>query len=298
MSKIVPHLWFDTEVEAAVNFYISLFADSKIVTLQKFEGTPAGDNAVSIEFTLAKQPFSATNGGPYFKPNPSISFAVLCDSKEEIDHLWEAFKEEGKELIPLNSYEFSAYYGWVEDKYGFSWQLIHAEGQPYKQKIIPSLMFSGERTGQAEEAVDFYIDLFKNGKRLDTYKYEEGQANHPDAKIRHATFVLKETEWIANDNMEISDFTFNEAVSFMVLCVSQGEIDYYWEKLSADPEAEQCGWLKDPYGVSWQIVPHNLTELLESGTRKQINAVTDAFLEMKKLDIEKLERVWQMAAEE
>ncbi len=297
MNKIIPHLWFDTQVEEAVDFYTSLFEDSEITTVQKLEGTPSGDNAVSIEFTLTGQKFAAINGGPYFKPNPSISFTVLCDSEEEIDTLWEKFTDGGSELMPLQEYPFSPYYGWVEDRYGFSWQLIHAEGQSYKQKITPTLMFSGEATGKADEAIDFYVDVFQKGKRIDTYPFEEGQANHDEAKVMHATFELMETELIANDNGEKSDFTFNEAISLMVMCVTQAEIDYYWEKLSADPEAEQCGWLKDKYGVSWQILPHNLTELLESGTRKQINAVTEAFLEMKKLDIEKLERIWEKAAE-
>lgn len=297
MNKIVPHLWFDTEVKEAVEFYTSLFEDSEIQVVQKLEGTPSGENALSIEFTLAGQSFAAINGGPYFQPNPSISFTVLCDSKEELDKLWKKFAHGGDELMPLQEYPFSAYYGWIADKYGFTWQLIYTEGEPYEQKIIPSLMFSSEMTGKAEEAMDFYVDIFQNGKRLDTFEYEEGQANNDEAKIAHATFELMDSEFIAADNGEASDYTFNEAISLIVLCVTQAEIDYYWEKLSADPDGEQCGWLKDKYGVSWQIVPHNLTKLLEKGTREQINAVTQAFLEMKKLDIEKLERIWDKTAE-
>ena len=83
----------------------------------------------------------------------------------------------------------------------------------------------------------------------------------------------------------------------MVLCVTQAEIDYYWEKLSADPEAEQCGWLKDKFGVSWQIVPANMNELMSRGTQAQIDAVTQEFLKMKKLDKNHLERAWELAAE-
>lgn len=295
MSKIVPHFWFTTEVEEAVDFYISLFEDSKVITVQKLEGTPSGDNAISIEFVIANQKFAAINGGPYFKPNPSISFTVLCDSNEEIDHLWKEFADGGREIIPLQQQPFSAYYGWIEDRYGFSWQLIHSEGEAYDQKIIPSLMFSGNVTGQADEAIDFYVGLFQNGKRLETSLYEENQASPSKAKVSHATFELMGTALIASDNVGMTDFnfTFNEAVSLMVLCVTQAEIDYYWEKLSADPDAEECGWLKDKYGVSWQIIPHRLTELLESGTREQINTVTQAFLEMKKIDIGKLEDIWQ-----
>lgn len=299
MSKIVPHLWFDTEVEEAVDFYTSIFEDSKVVTVQKLEGTPSGDNALSIEFVLANQKFSAINGGPHFTPNPSISLTVLCDSNVEMDRLWKEFADGGKELIPLQKQPFSAYYGWIEDQYGFSWQLIHSEGEAYEQKIIPSFMFSGEAVGQANAAIDFYVGLFQNGKRLETSLYEENKTGQSDAKVSHATFELMETVLIASDNVEMTDFNFNfnEAFSLMVLCVTQAEIDYYWEKLSADPDAEECGWLKDKFGVSWQIIPYNLTELLESGTRQQINAVTQAFLGMKKLDKDKLERIWQKEAE-
>lgn len=295
MEKIIPHLWFDQEVEEAVEFYLSLFEHSEVQAIQKLEGTPAGDNALSYTFTLAGQSFAAINGGPVFEFNPSISFTVLGETKDEIQTLWDQLVTDGNVLMDLKAYSFSEYYGWVEDKFGVSWQLVFTEGKDYKQKIIPSLTFSGPETGKANEAIDFYVDIFQKGQRGETHEYPADEANHPEAKISHATFELMEEELIAADNGEVADYTFNEAVSIMVSCVTQSEIDYYWEKLSAVPEAEQCGWLKDKYGVSWQIVPHDLTELLESGTRKQINAVTEAFLEMKKLDMERLERIWESA---
>lgn len=293
MERIIPHLWFDQEVEEAVVFYTSLFEQSEVLTIQKLEGTPSGDNALSYEFKLAGQKFAAINGGPIFEFNPSISLTILGETKDEIQTLWKQLASGGNVLMPLQKYPFSEFYGWVEDKYGLTWQLIFAEGEPYKQKITPSLMFSGPVTGKADEAIDYYVDIFQNGQRGETFEYPAGEANHPEAKIGHGTFELMNYAFIAADNGETVDYTFNEAVSLMVFCVTQAEIDYYWEKLSAVPEAEQCGWLKDQYGVSWQIVPHNLTELLETGTRKQINAVTEAFLEMKKLDIERLERIWE-----
>ena len=297
MDKIVPHLWFDTEAGEAVDFYISLFDDSERIVTQELEGTPSGEDTNVYEFKLAGQYMGAVNGGPHFKMNPSISMMVLCDTEEEIQTLWDKLIEDGKELMPLQSYDFSELYGWVEDKYGFSWQLISSEGMDYKQKLTPSLLFSGPATGKARDAMTYYTNLFQNGKVLEVFEYEHGQANHPKAELAHATFEIMDMELVAADNSEEVDYTFNEAISLMVRCVTQAEIDYYWDKLSAVPEAEQCGWLKDKFGVSWQIVPMNLGELLSSGTRKQINAVTEAFLPMKKLDIEKLERVWEKAAE-
>lgn len=297
MERIVPQLWFDSQAREAVYFYMSLFEDSEMVVEQELEDTPSGENASFYDIKLAGQPIGAFNAGPYFILNRTISFMVLCDTKEEVQVLWDKLIDGGKEVMPLQAYDFSEFYGWVEDRFGVSWQLISSEGMEYKQKILPALTFSGPVTGKAREALTYYTDIFQGGKIGDVYEYEEGQAKHPKAEISHATFEIMDMEIAVADHAEEVADTFNEAFSLMVLCVTQAEIDYYWEKLSADPEAEACGWLKDKYGVSWQIVPSNLSELLSTGTRKQNNAVTQAYLPMKKLYLEKLERAWASAAE-
>ena len=297
MEKIVPHFWFDTEAKEAVEFYMSLFEDSKMLVVQELEGTPSGENTEAYEFNLAGQPFAALNGGPEIKMNSSISLTVKGETKEEIQSLWDELVEGGHVLMPLKKYDFSEFYGWVEDRYGLSWQLIYFEGKSFQQKITPSLLFSGTVTGKARDAITYYTNVLQNGKIFDVYEYESGQASAEEAKIAHATFEIMGLEMIAADHAQKVDYQFNEGVSFMILCVTQAEIDSYWDKLSATVEAEQCGWLKDKFGVSWQIIPMNLSELLSTGTRKQINAVTEEFLQMKKINIEKLERAWQTAAE-
>ena len=297
MERIVPHLWFNGNAKEAVNFYRTLFDDSKMMLEQKLDGTPSGENAAYYEFTLAGQLFGALNGGPHFTFNPAISISVNCETIEETEVLWQKLIEGGRALMPLQEYTFSKLYGWVEDKYGLSWQVIYTEGFEYEQKITMQLMFSGHMTGKANEAIKYYTDLFKDGVIGDIHEYEEGQAVQEDAKISHANFSILDTEILASDNGTQTDYTFNEAISLMVLCVTQAEIDYYWEKLSADPEAEQCGWLKDKFGVSWQIVPANMNELMSRGTQAQIDAVTQEFLKMKKLDKNHLERAWELAAE-
>lgn len=297
MERIVPHLWFNDNAKEAVNFYRTLFDDSKMMLEQKLDGTPSGENAAYYEFTLAGQLFGALNGGPHFTFNPAISISVNCETIEETEVLWQKLIEGGRALMPLEEYPFSKLYGWVEDKYGLSWQVIYTEGFEYEQKITMQLMFSGHMTGKANEAIKYYTDLFKDGVIGDFHEYEEGQVVQEDAKISHANFSILDTEILASDNGTQTDYTFNEAISLMVLCVTQAEIDYYWEKLSADPEAEQCGWLKDKFGVSWQIVPANMNELMSRGTQAQIDAVTQEFLKMKKLDKNHLERAWELAAE-
>ena len=297
MERIVPHLWFNDNAKEAVNFYRTLFDDSKMMLEQKLDGTPSDENAAYYEFTLAGQLFGALNGGPHFTFNPAISISVNCETIEETEVLWQKLIEGGRALMPLQEYTYSKLYGWVEDKYGLSWQVIYTEGFEYEQKITMQLMFSGHMTGKANEAIKYYTDLFKDGVIGDIHEYEEGQAVQEDAKISHANFSILDTEILASDNGTQTDYTFNEAISLMVLCVTQAEIDYYWEKLSADPEAEQCGWLKDKFGVSWQIVPANMNELMSRGTQAQIDAVTQEFLKMKKLDKNHLERAWELAAE-
>lgn len=297
MERIIPYLWFDKEAKEAVGFYTSLFADAEMTLEQHLEGTPSGDDAATYEFKLAGQTFGAINGGPYFKFNPSVSFMVLCDTKEDVQDLWGKMIDGGKELMAIQQYDFSEYYGWLEDKYGLSWQIISAEGMEYEQKIVPHLMYSGPSIGKAKEAMDYYTEIFKDGEIRSIHEYGDEEGIHSEAKIAYAEFSILGYEMLAADNSYEVDYEFNEAVSIMVMCVTQAEIDYYWEKLSAVPEAEQCGWLKDKFGVSWQIVPSSMNELLSKGTQKQINAVTEAFLPMKKLDIEHLERAWEIAGE-
>ena len=107
-----------------------------------------------------------------------------------------------------------------------------------------------------------------------------------------ADFMLENCWFAALDSAREHSFAFNEAISFMVSCERQEEIDYYWERLSAVPDAEQCGWLKDKYGVSWQIVPSRLDEMMRSGTKEQMARVTEAFLKMKKFDLAALQRAY------
>src|SRR5690606_12415614 len=200
----------------------------------------------------------AMSAGPYFKFNPSISFHVKCASAEEVDALWAKLSQGGKVLMELGSYPFSKRYGWTEDKYGLSWQIIAAEPDQLEPRIVPVMMFVGDVCGKAEEAVNFYASVFHDSKAEVLSRYGAGEAPDKEGTVRYASVQLEGQEFGAMDNARMHDFTFNVAISFMVSCTTQEEIDYYCEKLSADPKSEQCGWLKDKYGVSWQITPANL----------------------------------------
>lgn len=289
MSKIVPHLWYDKEAKEAALLYAGLFDQSKILHVNVIEDTPSGD-AELVTFELAGQEFMAISAGPYFKFNPSVSLMVSCDTVEEVNAKWKALSENGTVLMPLAAYPFSKWYGWIQDRYGLSWQLMLDDGERTRQKIKVNLLFSQDSDGKTEEALPYYVEVFKDAEIGAMVKYENGEADSASAKIKYASFRLFGIEFSAMDNAYDADFSFNEAFSLIVNCRDQKEIDYFWEKLSAVPEAEQCGWLKDKFGLSWQIVPENMDELLSSGTKDEIKRVTEAFLKMKKFDIAILEK--------
>lgn len=291
MQKIIPHLWYDKEAKEAALFYMTLFDQSKLIDVTTISGTPSGDSEI-VSFNLAGQSFMAISAGPFFKFNPSISMMVACDSVEEVDTKWQSLSEGGTVLMPVGEYPFSKWYGWIQDRYGLSWQLMLVEGGTTSQKITPNLLFSGEVCGRTEEAVKYYISIFPKSDIHFTSKYGEGEANSSKAIVNYMAFKLLGMEFSAMDNAYDVEFGFNEAFSLLVQCEDQAEIDEYWEKLSAVPEAEQCGWLKDRFGLSWQIVPASMNEMMSKGSKEEVRRITDAFLKMKKFDIEALNRAY------
>lgn len=299
MQKITPHLWYDKEAKEAAEFYTSLFPDSQITHINTLHDTPSGDCDI-VSFKLWGYSVMAISAGPLFKFNPSISFMVNFDPSEDkdaetrIEEVWKKLIDGGKALMPLDTYPFSKRYGWVEDKYGLSWQLIltNPEGEK-RPPIIPSLLFVEDVCGKAEEATDFYLSVFKNAKRGAIARYPAGMEPDREGTVMFTDFQLENQWFAAMDSARQHKFAFNEAISLMVSCENQEEIDYYWEKLSAVPESEQCGWLKDKYGVSWQITPKALDEMMERGTPEQVARVTQSFLKMKKFDLAELQKAYE-----
>lgn len=296
MQTIIPHLWFDTQAKEAAAFYVSAFGgDSKITHSSVLKNTPSGDCDV-VSFDLRGHSFMSISAGPYFQLNPSISFMLNFDpsadkdARKNLDALWEKLSDGGTPLMPLQKYDFSEYYGWIKDKYGVTWQLIltNPAGQP-RPFIIPSLMFTQDGFGKANEAIDFYVSIFKNAKRGMSAPYPAEMKLKAGA-LMFAEFMLEGQWFTAMDGAGEHAFAFNEAISLLVRCETQEEIDQYWNKLSAVPEAEQCGWLKDKFGVSWQVSPTALDEMMQSGDEEKINRVTQAFLKMKKFDLTTLKK--------
>lgn len=292
VDGITPHLWFDKEAKEAAELYTSVFENSNLTNVTTLRNTRSGDTDV-VSFVLSGQAFMAISAGPLFKFNPSISFLVACKTTEEVDALWNQLSRGGTVLMPLDTYPFSERYGWPADRHGLSWQIMHAGDRVITQKITPTLMFVGDICGKAEEAVRFYTSVFSNARVGDILHYGEGEEPERAGTVKHAAFTLTGQEFAAMDSAREHNFAFNEAISLIVRCDSQQEIDYYWEKLSAVPEAEQCGWLKDRYGLSWQVVPTAMDEMTRSRDKAKLARVTEAFLKMKKFDLAELQRAYE-----
>jgi predicted 3-demethylubiquinone-9 3-methyltransferase (glyoxalase superfamily) len=298
-ATIVPHLWFDKEAREAAAFYASVFPDSAVDHVTTLRNTPSGDCDV-VSFHLAGQPFMAISAGPLFKFNPSISFILNFDpsrdpdARKHLDATWKKLAAGGTPLMPLQEYPFSKRYGWIQDRYGLTWQLTltNPNGDP-RPFLMPSLMFTGNNAGRADEAIEHYLRAFPGSKRGNTTRYPKGMAPDKEGTLMFADFTLQ-GQWLAvMDSAHPHGFTFNEAVSLLVKCKDQKEIDAFWSKLSAVPEAEQCGWLKDKFGVVWQIAPQEMDAMLQNGTPEQVDRVTQAFLPMKKFDVEALRRAYE-----
>lgn len=298
MPTISPHLWYDKDAKAAAELYTSAFPQSRITNVTTIHDTPSGDCDI-VSFVLWGQQFNAISAGPEFKLNPSISFMVNFDpsqdkdAKARLDAAWSKLAEGGQVLMPLDKYPFSEHYGWVQDRYGLSWQLIltNPAGE-VRPPILTSLLFVGEVCGKAEAATDFYLSIFKDSERGVLMRYPKGAEPDQEGTVMFSDFRLEDRWFTAMDSAHEHGFAFNEAISLMVHCDTQAEIDYYWSRLSAVPEAEQCGWLKDKFGVSWQITSTRMDTMMSTGTPEQIGRVTQAFLPMKKFDLAQLEAAY------
>jgi predicted 3-demethylubiquinone-9 3-methyltransferase (glyoxalase superfamily) len=228
--------------------------------------------------------FMGLNGGPMFKINPSISFFVFCESEEEVERKWKLLSAGGGVLMALDKYPWNDKYGWCADKYGVNWQLML--GADARQKIVPSFMFTQGQSGKAEEAINFYTSLFDNSEIQLINRYGKGEGD-VEGNINHARFTLNRQEFAGMESSLPHQFTFNEGVSIVVPCDNQEEIDFYWDKLTEGGEESQCGWLKDKYGVSWQIVPAMLGKLINDPEKSK--RVMDVVMKSVKFNISELE---------
>lgn len=280
-NKIYPCLWFDGKAGEAAAFYCSLFSHSKITV-----NTP-----MVVNFEIYGKKIMGLNGGPMYKINPSISLFVLCKNMDETNRVWSKLLEGGSVLMPIDKYSWSERYGWLQDKYGMTWQVSVVNDPNDPPSITPSMLFTGSQFGNAAEAIKHYTGIFRNSSTEVLYPYPEGDTNA--GKVMFSEFKLDGCKLIAMDGPGEHGYSFSEGVSLVVDCMDQEEVDHYWNKLTADGGQESmCAWLKDKFGVSWQIVPAKLGELMGSPDREKAGRAIQAMLKMKKIIIADLQKAY------
>ena len=284
MNKITPFLWLNNNVAAATDFYTSAFKNATVVEKRNAGGGSIQSATISID----SLEIILFNGGPLFTITPAISFFVNRNTPEEIDELWNKFSDGAKVLMPLGKFPFSEKYGWLQDKFGVSWQFNLYAGD---QGIAPFILFANDQHGKAEEAIDLYTSLFKDSSIVGKTYYAAGQGG-VEGTIKHAIFSLAGQEFKAADNNFPHAFTFTHAFSLFVNCKTQEEVDYFWNKFLEGGTKSRCGWLQDKYGVSWQIIPDTLNILLNDPDPIKAKRVLDAMLKMDKLDIKTLQQAY------
>ena len=291
---ITPALWFDDKAEEAINFYVSVFPNSKINFLKKWttemllpdDGIKPG-TVQSASFTLNWMQFYAFDVGPTFQFNPSISFYAVFETVAQVEDIWNKLAEGGEVLMPLKRYDWNEKYGWVKDRYGVTWQIAKEQLSRVGQPIAPLIMFSGNKRGDAEDAMELYMSIFEDSVNDGVSRYGEEDSG-PHGMIKHAQCRLMGQTFIVLDNGTENKVPFSEAISFYVNCRDQKEVDYYWNKFTKKGSESQCGWLKDEFGVSWQIIPEFFTEKIESGEPDRVKNMLNAMSKMRKLDVAEL----------
>lgn len=284
-NDIFPCLWYDGEAKESAEFYCNVF-DGKITA----------DTPVVMNIEIFGQKLMLLNGGPHFTKNASVSFMIICDTEDEVQKYWDQLMDGGMALMPLDAYSWSKKYGWVRDKYGVTWQIFLGE-KAGEQKMVPTLMFIHENNGKAMEAMELYTKTFPNSKIGNILKYGDGSEGHPDPEptenIQHAHFEINGYSFFCMDNSYDHKFDFNEGISMVVMTDDQEQTDKYWNTLTSNGGRESmCGWLKDKYGFSWQIVPKRLIELMSDPDQAKAQKVVQAMMKMQKIIIADLENAY------
>lgn len=279
-QMIIPNMWLNGTADEAAQFYTEALPYTEVTGKVRYpeEGLPEfqrqfAGTTMTADLSVDDCALMLINGDDSLSLTPAISFMLNFDVLEwgtperveqEIRKSWAKLTEGGTVRMELGSYPFARLYGWVEDRFGVNWQLNFldpdGEARPF---LVPQLMFTGAQP-RADKAVKYYIKVFKKAlaHRLATYRGVVQKNPGVKGALAYTDFVLG-SQWLAAlDGGDAHDFGFSGGVSLLVQAHGQEEIDALWDGLSAVPEAEQCGWCQDKYGLTWQIVPDNMGELM------------------------------------
>lgn len=286
MPKFSPCLWFDGNVEAAAEFYADAFEQGKINHVDYYvdsEHQPKG-SVLTVTMTIAGQEFILLNGGPEFDFTPAISFYVECETEEQIDQLWNKLSQKGTVLMEYGEYPFSPKFGWLNDQYGVSWQLVLAKRT---QSVTPAFLFTQDKSGKAKAAMNNWINIFGDG-------HVEYVEKNPDGTVAQGLFTMHGQPFRVMDGGAVDhEFTFTMATSFYVYCKDQAEIDRLWSAVTTKGKEWPCGWMEDEYGVCWQTVTQDMGKLLDNSDPDRAYRVMQELYKMKRIDLAKLKEVYE-----
>ena len=276
MQKIIPNLWCNGTAEEASAFYASVLPDTTGGVTARYPATGLPDfqkemagKALTAQISVDGYDIVLINAGDEFTPNESISFMLNFDPSRDpgagdaLDRTWDGLADGGTVVRELGEYPFSPGYGWIRDRYGVTWQLIltNPDGDP-RPFVMPSLLFCGAAQNKAKAFIRKYTALFDDSSMGMVVDYTTAAGPVRADSVMFGDFTLFGQWFTAMDSLDEQDFTFDCGVSLQVNCDDQDEIDRLWDAMSAVPEAEQCGWLADEFGVAWQIVPVNMGEYM------------------------------------
>lgn len=289
-QKIAPFFWFDGQAEDAARMHTELFGGS-INALSRYpaagqdiHGQPEGQVMVA-DYEILGYRINGINAGSVFKPSPALSLFVQLEDRGEVERIWKGLSDGGEVLMPLDAYDWSALYGWCNDRFGISWQIALAIEGDTVRPVTPMLMFTGKVAGRAREALDFYAGVFPGAEVETAWPYPEG-APEPAGSIMHGRAFVGGSGLMAMDSSMTHKFGFDEGCSITIGCENQKEIDYYWERLvDGGGEHGPCGWLKDRFGFSWQVVSNEVIALYLEEDRAVAARAMQAMMTMSKIDI-------------
>lgn len=294
-SRITPCIWTGDHAEAAAALYTATLPDARVTATSRYptdRDNPAGKPrgaVITMELDVAGQRLTLLDGGPRFRPNPSVSFFVQVD-EADARRIFAALADGGRALMPLGAYPWSPCYGWVADRFGVSWQIMSGAGALARAVIEPALTFVGPVHGRAGEAIEAYSTMFPGGSidHVERYTAAEG----PAGTVKHARFTVAGQPMIAMDGPGAHPFRFDEGVSFQLRCADQAELDQAWAALTAGGKPGPCGWLTDRFGVSWQVIPDRLGAWMSGADPAASGRAFAAMMTMSKLDLAALERAY------
>lgn len=274
--RVIPNLWFAGNAEEAGEFYAGIFPGARLGAIQRYPT----EGLLDVQQHLAGQPLtvdvelpdlriSLINAGDEFRPNPSAGFLVTIDPERDqdapaqLEGLHAALVDGGSELMELGEYPFSPRYAWVQDRFGVSWQLMLTEpGTGRRPRVVPALLFSSAAQNRCRDAIDHWVATFPDSEWGTVAEYPQATGPAEQGSIMFSEARILGQSITAMDSGVDMPVSFTEGFSLMVRANGQEELDRWWAALSRVPEAEQCGWCKDAFGMSWQVIPADLDQLM------------------------------------